>query len=590
MKLFSKLQEKLKGLTDAISRYPLTTLFLLIGAAVNAVGINTNEDYSKYLLTFLVGAFLSAVLQVTYERFFYKLSKRLLLMAIVILLTIGYYLTIINIPKLSMEVGIRTAVALFALLFAFIWIPVIKSKISFNKSFMITFKSFFNALLYSGVLYLGLMIIIGAIDQLIFTIDYKAYPHMANIVFVIFAPMYFLSLIPIYPGEAIGTAEENLEEIEENADCPKFLEVLISYILIPLISIFTLILLIYLLTNISGEFWTDNLLEPMLVSYAITVILVYILASEIENKFTVLFRKIFPKVLIPIVVFQIIASVLRIGDTGITHGRYYVILFGIFAAIVGILLSFLPVRKNGIIAALIIVFSFISIVPPVDAFSVSKSSQINLIEDILNENQMLEDGKIKPNSSISNKDKQSITSIMSYLNRMDYIEEMEWLPEDFDYYQDFHDTFGFNEYYGEEQMHEGVYIGIDTETPISITGYDTLIFSNIYAMKDSKDSKVTTFEKDGKTYSLAKEVQDDWVDIIVTNENGEELIRYHTKDIFDHFYEYDASKGIIPTEEATFDQENDKAALRLVIQNLNIDKMQDEDNYMMDYYIFVKIK
>ena len=98
--------------------------------------------------------------------------------------------------KFSIEIEIRTAVALFALLISFMWIPVIKSRISFNSSFMISFKSLFNSLFFSGVIFAGLSIILIAINQLIFTIDYTAYPHTVNIVFILFAPMYFLSLIP----------------------------------------------------------------------------------------------------------------------------------------------------------------------------------------------------------------------------------------------------------------------------------------------------------------------------------------------------------------------------------------------------------
>src|SRR5690606_11145090 len=115
----------------------------------------------------------------------------------------------------------------------------------------------------------------------------------------------------------------------------------------PLTAIFTIILLVYLLQNITGEFWTNNLLEPMLVSYAITVIIVYFLVSTINTKSAIFFRKIFPKVLVPIVLFQTVSSVLRIQETGLTLGRYYVILFGIFALIAGIIFSVLPVRKNG---------------------------------------------------------------------------------------------------------------------------------------------------------------------------------------------------------------------------------------------------
>ena len=73
----------------------------------------------------------------------------------------------------------------------------------------------------------------------------------------------------------------------------------------------------------------------------------------------------------PIVIFQIISSIISLSDTGITHTRYYVILFGLFAATAGILMSFLPVRKNGVVAAMLIIFTVLSVVPPVDAFTIS---------------------------------------------------------------------------------------------------------------------------------------------------------------------------------------------------------------------------
>ena len=492
MKIIAFFKNRLRGLTDAISRYPLTTAFLVIAAIINAIDINNEKDLSKTLLTLAVGAFLSAVSQVVYERFFSKTSIRFGLMIFVIVLTAGYYLIILPASTLSMEIMIRTAVALFALLFAFIWVPVIKSKISFNNSFMIAFKAFFNSLLFSVVIFGGVALIISAIDLLIFSVDYRVYSHAGNIIFILFAPMYFLSLIPIYPGESNKGSEETKRQSEvvlKAAKCPKFFEVLISYIIIPLIAVFTIILLVYIIKNIGGEFWSDNLLEPMIVSYSIFVIVLYLLASELENKFTVLFRKILPKVLVPIVVFQIISSLLSLSETGITHTRYYVILYGLFAAVSGILLSFLPVRKNGTIAALLIIFSIFSIVPPVDAFSISKSSQINLVEKVLLENKMIEEDTITPNSNVSNEDKKTITNAMSYLNTMDYTKELAWLPKDFDYYEDFSDTFGFMEYYESDKLNESVYVSLEPNTSISITGYDTFVYSNIYYYSNEPANK-----------------------------------------------------------------------------------------------------
>ena len=593
-----KFENKLRGLTDAIARFPLTTLFLLATAIVNAISIvNEKGDYSNYLFTFVVGTFLSAVLQVAYERFFTKFSTRLLLMGAGILLTAGYFLIIMDAPAFDMETSIRTAVTSFALLFAFIWVPVIKSKINFNQSFMITFKSFFNTVFFSGIIYAGLSLIILAIDQLLFSVNYTVHSHTANIVFVLFAPMYFLSLIPRFPGVASDNKNPDQEHsqdetIQKAAHCPKFLEVLISFIIIPLLAVFTFILLIYIVQNIGGDFWTDNLLEPMLVSYAITVILVYILASEINNRFTEWFRKIFPKILVPIVIFQIISSILKMSDMGLTHNRYFVIIFGVFAAIVGILLSFLPVRKNGIVALLLIIFSAISILPPVDAFTISRNSQTKTLENVLVKNNMLDHNQIKANASISDKDKEIITNSMSYLSRMEYTNKIEWLPADFDMYEDFSDTFGFDEFYPEREdmENQSVYVMLGEKAMLDISQYDNLVKYSLDIQNKSADGTIAEIEQAGKHYTLVQKTTEDKVDIKIIGENNEELISFRTQEIFDHFYNHNTMKDQISVEEATFTKENDQAKIAFVVQHLNIEKMNNPPYYYAELYILIDIK
>lgn len=594
MLTIKKFENRLRGLNNAIARFPLTTLFLLAVAIVNAISIeNDKADYSNYLFTFIVGTFLSAVLQVLYERFFTKRLTRLLLMGAAILLSAGYFLIIRDAPVFDMETSIRTGVTSFALLFAFIWVPVIKSTFNFNQSFMITFKSFFNTVFFSGIIYAGLSLILLAIDQLLVPVHYTVYPHTANIVFVLFAVMYFLSLIPRFPGVPNQDKEHSQDEtIQRAAHCPKFLEVLISYIIIPLLAVFTLILIIYIVQNIGGDFWTDNLLEPMLVSYAITVILVYILASEINNRWTELFRKLFPKILIPIVIFQIIASVLKISDMGLTHTRYFVIIFGVFAAIVGILLSFLPVRKNGIIALLLIVFSAISIVPPVDAFTISRNSQADTLKNVLVKNNMLENNQIKANSSISNKDKEVITKSVSYLSMMEYTKDIEWFPHDFEMYQDFYNTFGFEEYYPEQKdmTNDSIYVSLGEKEALDISQYDTLVKYSVDPQNKSADEKITELTHAGKQYTLTQKTIDGKVVLKIIGENNEELINFNTKEIFDHFYNYNIMKDQISVKQATFTKENDQAKIELVVQNLNIEKMSNPPYYFAELFILVDIK
>ena len=130
----TRLQKALEGLTNAIFRFPLTTLFLVGAVVVNAIDIHGGGDYSKYLLTLIVGAILGAVAQMTFERFCQENFLKMILNGGAALLTVGYYLIIMPVPELSIEISVRTVVALFALFIAFIWIPSIKSKATFNES------------------------------------------------------------------------------------------------------------------------------------------------------------------------------------------------------------------------------------------------------------------------------------------------------------------------------------------------------------------------------------------------------------------------------------------------------------------------
>ncbi|WP_373486034.1 DUF4153 domain-containing protein [Acetobacterium malicum] len=600
MKFIDKIKEKLSNLVEALSRYPLTVAFLVAAAVINAIAIHQDVDYTSYLLTFVVGAFLGVTLQAAWERFFDKSSFRMATMGLCLVLTLGYFMIVGQYTSTSMETWIRTSVALFALLIAYIWVPVIKSEISFNQSFMAAFKALFNALLFSGVLFIGVTLIISAIDLLLFRVSDKSYLHTLNLVGMLFAPIYFLSLIPIYPGSSDHNRspvqlEHNREKVRRSCQCPKFLEVLISYIIIPLLSVYTVILIIYLGRNITGNFWTDNRLEPMLVGFAVAVILIYILASSLENKVAAWYRKIFPKILVPIVLFQIIASVLRIQETGITHGRYYVIIFGIFAAISGTLMCFMPVRKNGIIAALLIGLAMFSIIPPVDAFTISRANQFARLSDTLVKNNMIQDNIISPNASLSEADKKIISDTVNYLTMMEYTNEISFLGENFDLYEDFYNTFGFYRFEENPYQQDSIYLNLNQQSPIDITDYQTFVVANFYMQDEKMEPLICNFDVNGKNYTLTREKNGEAGALVLTEATGQELMRINMKAVFDHFDtsrggNYQISKDFMNADEATVSLENDKALISLVAMFLAIEKSESETIYNGDFYVLIQIK
>lgn len=383
--------------------------------------------------------------------------------------------------------------------------------------------------------------------------------------------------------------QEEDEAVKRSVSCPKFLEILISYIVIPLTAVYTIVLLLYIILNVRRQFWTNNLLEPLLVSYAIIVIIVCFLASHLTNRFASLFRLIFPKVLVPIVVFQMAASILSISGEGVTYGKYYVILFGLFAAISGVLMSIFSVRKNGILAATLIVLCIWSVIPPVDAFSISRNSQTALLKSALEKNDMLKGNAIIPKDTIPDEDKLKIASSVEYLSRMDYTDDIAWMPQSFDIFQDFQDTFGFEEYAAYPGKAENIYVSRDTAQPVSIDGYDVMIHTLIGPEK-TQDTSVKDITYAGKTYSLEKAESKDGYVLILRDDKKTEILRFDTSEMFEKYAGYVTNNMALTNDQTTFMAESENAKMFILVQELNISSDQYQTYKYADLDVFLQFR
>lgn len=587
MKWIATIKNVFKGIGESIDRFPLTVGFLLAVVILNAFMIeNTEMDFTRLIYTFLVGAMLSVVGQMLYERFFEKITARYSFMAVSLLLTFGYYFAVGPQYEFDIAITIKTFIAIFALVIAFIWIPSInKEEVSFYQSFLAAVKAFFTALLFTGVLALGIGAIYSATNYLLFNVDPNILEHILNVIVAFFAPIYFLSMTPVYPIET--------EKMSRQFAVPPFLEVLISYIVVPLLAIYTMILVIYVMINFTGDFWTNNLLEPLLVSYAVIGILVLILSYNVENRLAVMYRKIFPKVLIPIVVFQTFASILKIREMGITHGRYYVILFGVFATITGLIFSFMRPKYHGYIAAVLLVLVTISIIPPIDAFTISKNNQIALLKETLLENGMLQKDEIIPNSNVLTDDRIVITKTAEYINNLGYQEEVTFLPENFNVYKDFEKTFGFNQTYSpiEDPQMFGQYRYLDREDIVlEASGTEVVIFQMLSVSEDQKNTPLDSipFVVNEITYELKRELNDHYYIFTIHDADGTALVELPLEEVFNELLTDDTEfqEPNLSVDEATFTVENDNAKLKLLVFSL---ERTDEYN-TIEGALFIQIK
>ncbi|MER2110320.1 MAG: DUF4153 domain-containing protein [Desemzia incerta] len=586
---------RMQSLTTAISRFPLTVLFLVLAAIINTLNIQTeNVEYVEWMLACFMGALAAAVAQVSYEHFFREKEKmRYVLFVPVLLFALLYYFMVdIESDMFSLKVVVRTVALSFALLMAFIWIPSIKSRLSFSDSFTAGFKSLFTTIMFSIVLGAGILSILSAVNVLLIDVDYRLFLHASNIVASLFAPLLFLSYIPVYLQQSESSTEQinQTAEVDEAISVPKTLEVLLTYIVIPLTMVFTIILALYILMNIGRDFWINNLLEPMLVSYAIVVILVMLFIGRLDNKMVVYFRFVFPKILFLIVLLQTVASVIQISEKGLTIGRYYVILFGVFAIIASIIFSIWPKQKNGLVAAVLIVFSLISITPPVDAFTVSKNGQIAFLEATLRNNDMLTGNELHPRSDLPENEQRKIVETVNDLEQNGNIKEVSFLPDDYQTSTDFESAFGFDPYNDGTIIEEYSYYYFEwtEETAVNVSDYQQLIKVQFDTLNTSSNEAVQTIEIEGNIYQLeTQEAEDDLILLLKDQENGEIIQTNVTNALEEIEPSSDFNQADLTFEQAFIENENNAAIVDTLVMQLNDN---NDQGYSGELFLFVSIK
>lgn len=301
MKWKERNQRTIENLATAIARFWFSAASFLLTALFAMYSIETGADQLYRLVACLVAGVVGMFTQLLYERFYReKKAFRLIFYLVSFIFSIGYYFYLEYTLEMQTVVFIRTWVLVFILYIGSMWVPSLKQmNVTFSKSFVAFFKAHFTSLLLSFVLAVGTCMVLGTFHFLIMEIEYTLYFHILAFIWFAFFPVYTLSLLPVFPSREAEESEKYIRAIS----VPKFLEVLLSYIVVPLIVAYTLILLLYILTNITGEFWNDNLLEPLLVSYAVTGWVTLFLIESVETDSARLFKLHFPKLLVVVVFF-----------------------------------------------------------------------------------------------------------------------------------------------------------------------------------------------------------------------------------------------------------------------------------------------
>ncbi len=405
----------LQNALSAVLRFPEAILFVICGTfcAYLLTGFNlcAEDVLIKLLCLSLIGVPLMIAVQMISELKELKNNYKILIRIIAWVLLFIYLLTLSDVESQTSIIRLLLFVLVAHLLVSagsFLFMNQRNAFWQFNKTL---FLHFLTALLYSTVLILGLFLAVLSIDQLFNAdIEEEVYIRIWIVIIGVFNTLFFLTGIPKDPAA-----------LEKDTDYPKGLKVFTQFVLLPLVSIYLLILYTYILKIIATwnipQGWVSYLVISFSAVGIFSILLIHPVRDMPGNKWIRTYSRLFYFLLLPLLVLLFISIGIRINQYGITENRYVIL---VIALVLSWISAYFIFRRSGDILMIPVSLAVMAILisaGPWGIFSVSKHSQKNQLKHLLEKNKILVDGEIMfRKNSISSEDHKRISDIMWYLD------------------------------------------------------------------------------------------------------------------------------------------------------------------------------
>lgn len=365
-----------------ILRFPLQVLVAVAATVAWCFLVDSSKRTEEQLILFLCSCNLALTLLLAVDLYAEanKLStiKQWLLRFMVVLVCTGLYFVLK--PAFYLADVYRIALLAFAFHLLVAFAPFIKKGNTngfwqYNKSL---FLRILTSALYAGVLFAGLAIALVAIDGLFnVKIEWQVYMRLFAMVTAGFMTIFFLAGIPT-----------DFEELDTEETYPKGLKIFTQYVLIPLMTIYLLILLVYEAKIIINWELPKGLVSTLILGYAVFGILSLLLIQPIKEKegngWIKLFSRFFYVMMIPLVVLLLLAVWKRVDNYGITESRYILIILAVWLTLITVYFLFSKKQNIKIIPVSLCILALLATYGPQSAFSVSRFSQVKRLKKLMN--------------------------------------------------------------------------------------------------------------------------------------------------------------------------------------------------------------
>lgn len=413
---FPSLKNLQQSLYRVLKRFPFEMLFAFIAtlAAIAYIELESlnylKESWCKrVLMAAVLGLVISLATTLFCESRSIKTPQKLIYNLIAALLTAMLFFTfdpLVNAADVIRFFLLTLAGHLLVAFAAFTKPDAIQGFWQFNKTL---FLHFLTSMLYSAALFAGIAAALGAMN-LLFGVDFKHDTFYILWVCItgIFNTVFFLSGIP-----------EDFSKLNQDFSYPKGLKIFTQYVLIPLATLYVVILLAYEIKILIQWSLPKGLVSNLILGYAVfgilSLLLIFPIREKAENKWIKTFARTFYFLMLPLLLLLFIALGTRITLYGLTEPRYFLTLLACW--LLFITLYFLLSKKQNIkvIPISLFLLTLFSIYGPQSAFSVSTYSQKTILLRIFKDNHAFQDGKMLRINKISKKNGEKAIATLEYL-------------------------------------------------------------------------------------------------------------------------------------------------------------------------------
>ena len=497
--LLDPLIRSFKRFTEAIVLSVLLVILGIINLETNRALVLLTELLPFLWLTLPLLIFKTLLV----ERIGLKRLWNYLLSGAALVITVSFYLLMRYVFITTDVINVfRMGIAWIVIIVAALLVQYFPKRENFTYYLVFLMTKIFLTVFYAAVLYGGLFGIFASIEALFGA-------NLSNFIYIdLFIAVIGLVAVPVFVGFIPNLNDEMTED-----DYHKVWRTVFAFIIVPLIMIFSAILVFYIITSpANSNYFGLVYLISALVTVFLTLAMNFFLEKfEGDYPHVRFFNKYWPFVMLAILIgffYELIVALLAQGFTLNTSIYLYAGIALLALSIVRVIKKPLRLGHGQILGVTSIIAGVtVAFIPFVNFLSLTTYSMNNRFEKLLTDLGMLENGEvIHSPDELEEEEKQSISQYVLSFGDIGF-NRIRCLPDDFEL-EDFYEVFGFElDYYTNS---ERIFLSYGCDEAVvdlgamNASGYTDFLYVSSVLEEGDGGVYSTTFDDESGVWSLLK--------------------------------------------------------------------------------------